>query len=593
MYAKPAINREWGMRACLCLAMLASALTLALFPPSVSSADVCQGDRIIGDDGSDKGRCADPSANETCENGVIAVTDSQGVKTTTTEQCSAPPAPSGALLRDGVFGCQGSKYANPGSLVAVGGVYVPVNDAAVTLNTGYLVYKECTLDGVVSKIKAQATAELTKTAVRSINTARGGKPLFVQNPTRELNERALRTTLTAVGDQNLQLMCPGFKSQVRTSVVRETLQQNNAPESVYACTIPQSTSGSIWDTLAAFREPQNNALGARLILDNQIDFNTAYDAFNQRQQWDWNNGFYSVTSESDNPLADQILTPGFIIAESLQQMIGSGFRQLESANEIDEIVSALWGGLTTQLLTNTASGLAGIASPQNGQPSYLDRMAAEASAAVRDSAVNAALAILRNQLQVENIFKGAKETIANILTTAINRLRTAENSCWDLIVPAVQNYARNFCSATSTPSSTTGCIGSQPNLVIATSTVESQKIITAQIAPLASTTAAGLQESAQSLAELNTLIADVTNSSSATNQRVALERLDTLVATNVLHTATEAQDALKQQQDVNNATAVLVEDTLKAWGDSPDPNVGWCNVNNESVVKRWFDAWKR
>ncbi|MEK7155884.1 MAG: hypothetical protein AAB734_03320, partial [Patescibacteria group bacterium] len=62
------------------------------------------------------------------------------------------PAP-GSLSRDGIFGCRAAQYANIGTLTAIGGVYVPVTDAAVTLNTGYLVYKECVLDGVVAMIK--------------------------------------------------------------------------------------------------------------------------------------------------------------------------------------------------------------------------------------------------------------------------------------------------------------------------------------------------------------------------------------------------------------------------------------------------------
>ncbi|HEY4488462.1 MAG TPA: hypothetical protein VJB97_03010, partial [Candidatus Paceibacterota bacterium] len=52
-----------------------------------------------------------------------------------------------AFQRDGVFGCSlnGSYSMSVGTMSAMGGAYVPVNDASVTLNTGYLVYKECIL----------------------------------------------------------------------------------------------------------------------------------------------------------------------------------------------------------------------------------------------------------------------------------------------------------------------------------------------------------------------------------------------------------------------------------------------------------------
>ena len=52
-------------------------------------------------------------------------------------------------------------------------------------------------------------------------------------------------------------------------------------------------------------------------------------------------------------------------------------------------------------------------------------------------------------------------------------------------------------------------------------------------------------------------------------------------------------DAATQRDNVVTAVSKLVDDTLKLWGDSTDPNVGWCNVNNPAVIQRWFNAWKQ
>jgi len=506
-----------------------------------------------------------------------------------------PPAAQGGLLRDGIFGCHASKYANIGSLSAVGGIYVPVNDAAVTLNTGYLVYKECVLDGVVSKIRQGATADLLAASLRAMDTGRGGQAQYVKNQADELRARADRIVLVAVDDANVAPMCGAFKNTVRTTVVRSYLQQRNQPNSVFSCTAP-TESGSYWDTLAALREPQNNPYGAYLLLQEQISGAIAADEQNIREQWLWGSGYYGRTTDPLNPLEEQILTPGFVVAHSFQQMLGSGFRQLENASEIDQIVSALWGGLTTQLLTDTR-GLSGLARAQSGLPSYIDRMTAEASAGIREGAVNAAIEILRNSRQIESAFRQAKAGTAQILTTAIERLREAERRCWELIIPAVESYAKqSVCTGPADPQTgePTNCAPPSPpvKLEIATSTVESQRVINSQIAPIATSTARDLDASERALALIDELIASVTNTTSQTAQRAALERLDTMVATGQLHTAAEANAAIKQQEDVNNAAAVLVEDTLKAWGDSPDPNVGWCNVNNESVIQRWFNAWR-
>ncbi|MFZ2719419.1 MAG: hypothetical protein WAZ27_00960, partial [Minisyncoccia bacterium] len=132
-----------------------------------------------------------------------------------------------------------------------------------------------------------------------------------------------------------------------------------------------------------------------------------------------------------------------------------------------------------------------------------------------------------------------------------------------------------------------------PTLNIATSTQFSQPIIDAQIAPLATTTINEIRTSDAAIALLNQLIGSVSNSASATNQQQALLRLDTMVANRQLHTSIDATNAVQQRDSVATALTKLVDDTIKAWGDSTDPIVGWCNVNNPDVVARWFNAWRQ
>ena len=79
----------------------------------------------------------------------------------------------------GIFGCNetGAYGMSVGSLSAVGGVYVPVNDAAVTLNTGYLVYKECVLRNVVDRIRESVTSAIANQTIETGLTGRdGGHP---------------------------------------------------------------------------------------------------------------------------------------------------------------------------------------------------------------------------------------------------------------------------------------------------------------------------------------------------------------------------------------------------------------------------------
>ncbi len=500
--------------------------------------------------------------------------------------CPSTASTSGALLRDGVFGCSASKYQNPGSLVAVGGVYVPVNDAAVTLNTGYLVYKECVLDGVVSAIKNGAVADLQKQVIRSVATSRGGNPQYLENFDEDLKPRRGGIVLMNLSAESLAPMCDAFKRPVQNTIARGYLLSENARNEAYKCPFPTGgTTAEVFSKNAVFSysrwfasvSPSGNIYGATAMADARVRNDIERDDRNIREMISWGRGVFPALDNNQDPLRQNVLTPGYIIADSLSKMIGLGTDILLNANEIDQVNGALQAGLQSSIVADTVRGLTGFARSQNGQASYLDRMTAEAAASVRTSAVNAALGILSVARQVETVYKQAKEAIANTLTNAIQKLRDAERTCWAAIVPKVEEKAA----------------AEGASLRIATSTDFSQAVIDAQIQPLASATIRDLRVSEAALALINQLIAGVTNTSSTVAQRAALERLDSMVANNQLHSLAESQAAQKQKDEIIGAVGTLLEETIRAWAESTDPSVGWCNINNVETINRWFNAWKQ
>ena len=486
-------------------------------------------------------------------------------------------ASSTTLSNDGIFGCRGvgAQVANVGTQTAIGGIYVPVNDAAVTLNTGFLVYKECILDGVARKIAENVSAEYLNQSYRAFSRGRGGAAQYPENLAQEFDRQGNIIVVNALQGVYPSGICPAFRNTVIGTYARQYVRTKNQPSTAVTCTIP-TQNANLWTRLSAYREPQNNPYGAFQILRGQIDRTLAYNEYNQRERLGWSGGVYDTLDTIDDPLNARVITPGFLIAESISQLSGSGFRQLENANEIDQVVGNLFGGLTTQLISDTR-GLQGLSQSVNGQPSYLDRMTAQTSANVRQQATNAALSIISSARQIEVNYRTAKEAIATALSNAIEQLRSAERQCWDLVIPAVQTHATNQ-GVTS--------------LNIATSTQFSQPIIDAQIAPLATTTINEIRASDTTIATLNELVTSVSNSASQANQQQALLRLDTLVANGQLRTAQDATNAAQQRDNVLGALQTLVQDTVTSWGDSTDPNIGWCNVNNTAVVERWFNEWR-
>lgn len=517
---------------------------------------------------------------ETCSNGSLTSTDTAR----NGQPCTA--AQSTGLSRDGIFGCRAAQYANIGTLTAVGGVYVPVNDAAVTLNTGYLVYKECVLDGVVSAIRNDIASGLQSSAVRAIETSRGGSAQYYKNR-EDLRPDIDAIVIEAATAAQSGNMCTAYKNRVASEVARNyyaSSRQNSTKESLCPFISNEAEREAIvkgnqpvnWSRSMDFFDPRGYELGAYNIQKISVESQIATYEQDIRKQLDWGNGFFPAFDNAQNPLNRNVITPGSVIAGSLQRMLNVGTDILVNANEIDQINGSLQAGLQSSLIADTIRGLTGFSRSQNGQPSYVDRMTAEASGSVRSNAVNAALSILSAARQVEMTYKSAKEGIATALTNAIGRLRTAENTCWGLIVPKVQDQA-----------SSQGI-----SIRVATTTQFSQKIIDEQIQPLATVVVRDLSAAESAVNLINQLIASVTNTSSAAAQRAALERLDSMVANNQIHSASQANAAQTEKDQVAAAVTTLVDDTLKNWGDSQDTAVGWCNVNNDDVIDMWVERWK-
>lgn len=503
---------------------------------------------------------------------------------TPTDQTGSETTANTTLSTNGIFGCrgQGAQVANVGTTRAIGGVYVPVNDAAVTLNTGYIVYKECVLDGMARNIAQNATAEQAQQQWRSVNAQLNQQGGVFQNSLDFFDpyeQQILANEARAI--QNGP-MCGAFRNRVATALVRAQYGSLGSSEA-QSCSMPDAVRAAIENRTA----PVDWSNIVTYATNNQIDqFEESFARTNAikatfredlREQISWGRGIIPIYEQNSNPLSMRVVTPGFLIADSLSQSAGSGFRQLESANEIDQIVSNLFAGLTTRLITS-GSGVPGLFVTTGTQPAYIDRMVSQTQQMVRQGAVNAALAVLAGARQTESAYFTAKEGIATAIVGAVGQLRGIENQCWNLIIPAVQTHAQ---------------ANGNPTLVIATSTQFSQGVIDAQIRTLASTTAAEATTSRQALALIDQLIVQVQNSASTAAQQQAILQLEQMVTEGRIHSTQDAQNAASQRDSVTSALATLVNDTRVAWADSTDPNLGWCNVNNTAVVQRWFNEWRR
>lgn len=532
-----------------------------------------------------------------------AQTDSQ----TPTETPPESTAAQYQFKNEGIFGCNQVAGANAsaGTMAAIGGVYVPVNDAAVTLNTGILVYKECILRPLQNRLRESAISALFKRQYIGIETGREGGKQYVVDIDDELGIVDDRATIAYLKGPALDTVRPEYRETVRRVLAASQRADKGRTEKQGCAYVGDLNAAARNPTaepvplynLAALRDPACIQFLEYIQRKDELNAARALAKANQMTMWDWGRGFYAVTDNAQDPFAEKTLTPASVVQESFQQILGSPVRQLESANDIGQMIGALFAGVTTQALTDTR-GLAGFSQSIGGQPSYLEQVARESSQGVIGAAVNAALTILNASREIESRYLAAMEAIASTLTQAINQMHNTERACWDLVVPKAQAYASQTSCVTDPATGAQTCTGGfqldPAKTSRSTSTLAfSQQIIDSQIKPLADAALANIQSSRRALGLIDQLIAGITNTASLNAQRIALQQLDMLVAERALHTKFDAENAAKQKDDVAGAMATLVQDTAKAWGDSPDPSIGWCNVNNADIPRLWAERWKK
>lgn len=479
-----------------------------------------------------------------------------------------------------------------GALSARGGVYVPVNDAAVTLNTGYLVYKECVLDGVTKREAESASSALANQVIRGVLTGKDGKPLISVDLRSELTNRVDQVVVDAVKEENLAPMCEAFRGQIRTALVRNYLAERN-PNNALKCTLDCSAAdmqalfrgditkcGGIKGLFEAVTNPINTPGGAYLALRNKISEEAAAEINITRQQLDWGQGVYPVEKvDTSGPYTiRRTQTPGYVVAQTLGTAIGSGYNQLQNATEIDQMVGSLYAGMSTHVVTDSG-GLTGLTQSIGTQIPYLDQVARESAAGLRNSVVNAGLVTLNSARTLETNYLTTVNAIGTALATAIGQLRATENNCWNLVIPKAQEYARNN--------------GSFPIKVSTTTEAFAQKVIDREIGPYAQTAVNNIRAAENAVRLINQLIQGITNTNSLDAQRVALEQLDNLVARREIHTPNDLAEVEQQREAVVSSVNSIVQNTISAWGgDNSDPTIAWCNINNAGVAQYWAEKWR-
>jgi hypothetical protein len=299
-------------------------------------------------------------------------------------------------------------------------------------------YKEMVLDPLANGLAKMVVQKITQSIVGWINSGFEGSPSFIQNPGSFFLDIADQATGQFITGPILQSMCSPFSIDIRIALAFKyhprvlpryactlgTIIRNSVAAGKNA-SINGFTAGDFkqggWPAFVSLTtEPQNNIYSAYLQAEYDLSYQVASLRDKKQKEIDQGRGFLSwrdpkctksirdskkqqaqsnsstydpatdtyvydpngsvdstggevstIKSEADCP----ILTPGSVIAGSLDKQLGSGTDQLNLADEFGEIVNALFAALVTKVIG--ATGLAGSSQRDSNGRSYLTQMNAE------------------------------------------------------------------------------------------------------------------------------------------------------------------------------------------------------------------------
>lgn len=364
---------------------------------------------------------------------------------------TAGNSPTTGFSRDGIYGCTGATYGAVG-MQGPGGAHVPVFDDAVHDQERLLTYKECLLDGIVNSMRETLISDIIKRVVTWANSGFDGNPAYVTNIPLHLIERiADPEAERIITGAETDVIAEPFRRDVRVALAKYYSASTREPESILKCNVSTEQleafsrgdffGGGGWSTfLTTSLQPSCNPLYAYQNAVTRLDDAVEAEKERERTLLDWGSGFR--TSEVDRSVdlgggqstnLRRVVTPGFMIAEHLRQTIGTGLRQSENADEIDEIISALMSHIGVELLSDV-EGFSGLSRSFAGQAAYVDRLAADSAARTRGNMTGAAASIVNNTIRVEQGYAQARQGSVAVLMQARRQLETWENTCWGGVV---------------------------------------------------------------------------------------------------------------------------------------------------------------
>lgn len=353
-----------------------------------------------------------------------------------------------------------------GAGIIVSDIENTLTNTIQTLAATSLEQKELTWDALFYAIAKKALQQMTNDIISWVNSGFDGNPAFITDLAGYLQDLADDVAGDLIYGADLNTLCTPFQYDVRTAVAKAYQQENHiGVKKDVECSIDDISGGDAQAFLRgdfnaggwgmwfeAVLNPENTPIGGYAMVDLALQ-----DAINKKQseklhEADYNQGFLSqevCTPVAGGEVGEEkctVTTPGIIIKDQLSFALTTPARSLIEADEMNEVIGALFSNLAQQAFTgvNGLLGLGGNASFSDnsfgdGSSSYLDVMQQESdeSGNVGDITGNKIAQALRTETDVLDLEDQILAQLDELTTAYTDAKEPFEgDSCWDLEFPA-------------------------------------------------------------------------------------------------------------------------------------------------------------
>lgn len=260
---------------------------------------------------------------------------------------------------------------------------IAVSSAITQMNTDTLTEKEICYDNIFYFAAKILINTMTKSIVSWINSGFQGSPSFVTNLDQFLLDAADQVAgqliLEELGELG-EVLCSPFDLDIRLALAINYVSSNPTVQSDCRLSevfdnvengfndfVGNNSGQGGWSTFFDVSVgPSNNPYDAYVRTEGEFNARITGKHNIDLTQTAWGRGFKSFVDEVDNV----IKTPGAVVENQLEHTLGSGIRQLELADEFNEIIGALIGQLIQKVMSE--SGLLGAGSSEDSG-GFLDK----------------------------------------------------------------------------------------------------------------------------------------------------------------------------------------------------------------------------